>query len=346
MKSKHQAKYLKKKALNAVFAALCLSFAFFAGAQPVSARENSVYGIHLMNTGELDRAVELLNPAPNDQWNYVTVPLTLNDVEKLDEWQNFFAKAKEKKVIPIVRLMTRFDNGAWQVPSKKNVVDLFTFLGKLDWPTDQKYVIAFNEVNHAKEWGGSINPQSYTDSLRFTADWAHSEGADYKVLPAAMDLAAPNGNSTKEAFSYLNEMLAYDPQIFDKIDYWNSHSYPNPAFSSAPTKTDKNSMRGFTHELAFLKEKTSKDFQTFVTETGWEENNATRRWLSSYYQYTSEHIWSDERVIAVTPFVLQGDPGPFSRFSFIDKEGKPTNQYRAYQDVIKRSLEKILAEKR
>ena len=316
---------------------------FFALPRPVEARENSLHGIHLMNTGELEKAAELLNPRPNEDWNYVTVPLTLDDLKKVDEWQAFLTQAKEKRLIPIVRLMTRFDNGAWQVPTKKNIVDLITFLSKLDWPTDQRYIIVFNEVNHAKEWSGKIDPQQYADSLRFAADWAHSEGKNYKVLPAAMDLAASNGGATKEAFQYLDEMLAYDPQIFEKVDYWNSHSYPNPAFSSAPTKTGKNSMRGFTHELAYLKQKTGRDFQTFVTETGWEDNYSTRKWLGSYYQYTADHIWSDERVIAVTPFVLQGDPGPFSGFSFIDKNGRPTTQYRAYQDVIKRSLEKVLA---
>ncbi|MBW7944072.1 hypothetical protein H3C70_01590 [Patescibacteria group bacterium] len=324
---------------------LLMGSLFLALSSPVEARENSLYGIHLMNTGELDKAAELLNPSPNEDWNYVTVPLTLDDLKKVDEWQAFLAKAKEKRLIPIVRLMTRFDNGAWQVPTKKNIVDLITFLSKLDWPTDQRYIIVFNEVNHAKEWSGKIDPQQYTDSLRFAADWAHSEGKNYKVLPAAMDLAASNGGTTKEAFKYLDEMLAYDPQIFEKVDYWNSHSYPNPAFSSAPTKTGKNTMRGFTHELAYLKQKTGRDFQTFVTETGWEDNYTTRKWLGSYYQYTADHIWSDERVIAVTPFVLQGDPGPFSGFSFIDKNGRPTTQYRAYQDVIKRSLEKVIAVK-
>jgi hypothetical protein len=43
---------------------------------------------------------------------------------------------------------------------------------------------------------------------------------------------------------------------------------------------------------------------------------------------------------------LQGDPGPFSGFSFIDRNGKPTAQYQAYQEVIKRSIEKKLAENR
>jgi hypothetical protein len=346
MKKTHQTKFQLSTLLHRLTVFVLIGSAFLSAALPVFARENSVYGIHLMNTGELNQASQLLNPTPNEQWNYVTVPLTLEDLKKPNEWKAFFAEAKDKKMIPIVRLMTRFENGAWQVPTKKNIVDYFTFLSSLDWPTDKRYVIVFNEVNHAKEWGGRIDPQSYADVLSFTADWAHSEAKNYQVLPAAMDLAAPNGHATKEAFTYLNEMRAYNSQVFASIDIWNSHSYPNPAFSASPVKTGKNSMRGYQNELAYLKEKTGRDFQTFITETGWEENTATRRWLSSYYQYTSDNIWSDERVIAVTPFVLNGDPGPFSGFSFLDRNGKPTTQYRAYQQVIKQSLEKTIAEKR
>lgn len=313
---------------------------------PVFAREDSVFGIHLLHLSELDQAVKLLKPVESETWHYVTVPLTIDDLKKEGEWEGFFKLAKEKKIIPVVRLMTKFENGAWQVPNKKQVVDQFTFLNKFEWPTDEKYIIVFNEVNHAKEWGGNIDPASYAEVLAFTADWAHSEDKNYKVLPAAMDLAAPNGSATKEAFTYLNEMLAYDPNIFSKVDYWNSHSYPNPAFSSSPERTDKMSMRGFKHELDFVKEKTNRDLKTFITETGWNETGATRRHLNSYYQYTADHIWSDDRVIAATPFILQGDPGPFSGFSFIDRNGKPTAQYSAYQAVIKQSLEKVLAEKR
>src|SRR6185369_625537 len=76
---------------------------FLAQTTPVSARENSVFGIHLMNPGELDKASALLNPSSNDEWNYVTVPLTLDDLKKEGDWKEFFAKAKEMKIIPIVR---------------------------------------------------------------------------------------------------------------------------------------------------------------------------------------------------------------------------------------------------
>jgi len=335
-------KMIIKLSSGVVLAALLLSSQVF----PVSARENSVFGIHLLHPAELEKGLELIAPTETNEWHYVTIPLSLEDIHKdrSSEWQDFFRKAKEKKVIPIVRLVTTFDNGAWAIPTKGDIVDIFAFLGKLDWPSEKKYIIVFNEVNHANEWGGNIDPENYADLLRFTANWAHSEEKNYQILPAAMDLGASNGAETREAFEYLNAMLAYDPHLFEVLDYWNSHSYPNPGFSASPEKTDKKSLRGYTYELAYLKNKSNRELQTFITETGWEDNSTTHRWLSAYYQYAADQIWTDERIVAVTPFILQGAPGPFTRFSFVDQDGHPTAQYHAYQDTIKRAVEKHLAE--
>jgi hypothetical protein len=86
-----------------------------------------------------------------------------------------------------------------------------------------------------------------------------------------------------------------------------------------------------------LKKKTGRDLRTFITETGWVENASTSRWLESYYTYAFQHIWSDPRIIAVTPFVLRGDPGPFAGFSFLDKNNRPTIQYVAMQNALKKT---------
>ncbi|PJC47224.1 MAG: hypothetical protein CO035_06805, partial [Candidatus Omnitrophica bacterium CG_4_9_14_0_2_um_filter_42_8] len=107
-------------------------------------------------------------------------------------------KCKELRIIPLVRLTTEFDPdiNAWKIPNKRDIYDQINFLSSLDWPTDKKHIIVFNEVNHAKEWGGTINPGEYTRLLKFTADWAHTENKNFVVLPAGMDLAAPNGSQT------------------------------------------------------------------------------------------------------------------------------------------------------
>jgi hypothetical protein len=317
--------------------ALALLIYITGGSTSVTASTGKVLGIHILTPHELDDASALVR-TDDETWQYLTIPVTLNDLDKKQEWQQFFDNAKQKKMIPLVRLASKAEGAAWTVPTRKDVVDLLEFLDSLEWPTEDRHVIIFNEVNHAKEWGGTIAPEDYTDILRFAADWAHSEKNRYIVLPAAMDLAAPNGKITMEAFNYLNRMHQHDPEIFQVVDAWNSHSYPNPGFSSSPRLTAQNSIRGFEHELRYLKDKTGKDYQVYITETGWVENRQTRRWLESYYTYALQHIWSHPQVVAVTPFVLRGDPGPFSDFTFLDKDNKPTLHYTA----LRRALERLV----
>lgn len=308
-----------------------------ASAAEVSTAETEKLGVHLLTTGELLAAKQMISTEQTkDQWHYVTIPFTLDDVGKNQEWQDFFDLARENKIIPIVRLTTRFEDEAWQVPNRYEITQLVGALNKLSWPTQDKHIIVFNEVNHRKEWSGRQDPAEYARILRFTASWAHSENNGFVVLPAAMDLAAPNGPETTEAFTYLTMMLKEDPEVFSYIDAWNSHSYPNPGFSSSPLRNGQNSLRGFEHELAFLKRNTDRDLNVFITETGWEDNGATNRWLSSYYEYALEHIWSDEKVVAVTPFVFKGDPGPFSKFSFVSGSDEPTHQYHSLQTALRR----------
>ncbi len=302
------------------------------------AQASQVLGVHILHPAEIEEAASLIkNQYNQDSWSYVTIPLSLDDLNKHDEWQKAFTTCKTYKIKPIVRLTTRFDptTKAWVVPTRAQIISYFTFLNSLVWPTEQKLIIVFNEVNHATEWGNTLNPGEYAGILAFTADWAHTENSGYLVLPAAMDLAADNTTGTKEAFTFLNQMLEGYPEIFNKIDFWNSHSYPNPAFSSAPQKLGQNSLSGFAYELNWLKNKTGLDLKVFITETGWEENSQTKFKLYNYYAYAANKIWNDSRIVAVTPFVLKGDPGPFSKFTLIDQDGETSLQYAAVANAIK-----------
>ena len=301
---------------------------------PVQAGQ--VLGVHILRPEEIEAADQLLSVAnTQDDWQYLTIPLSLNDLD-IDRWQHFFNRARQLHLIPIVRLVTRFQSGVWQIPTRKNITDQIGFLNRLDWPTDQHYLVVFNEVNHAPEWGGQLDPGGYAQILRFTSAWAKSESQNFIILPAAMDLAATTGVQTREAFAYLEGMRQADPEIFSYIDLWNSHSYPNPAFSAAATRTGQNSLRGFEQELAYLKKYTNRDFEVIITETGWSANRSTLPWLESYYTYALTYVWSHPQVRAVTPFVLQGDPGPFSSFTFLDQRQQPTAQYLALQAALKK----------
>lgn len=328
---KHQLKIL---CTSLIFALLFLVIGLFSKPAAAQTLNSQVLGMHILHPDEINQFRQVYK---DEAWRFVTIPLTLNDVGNYGEWQKFFDQAYQLKVIPIIRLSTRFDTNlnAWQIPSRKDIVSLANFLSSLDWHQDEKFVIVFNEVNHAAEWGGKIDPLLYGGILKFTSNWFRSEGRNYKILPAAMDLAANNSKETREAFSYLKSLYDFDQDIFDKIDYWNSHSYPNPEFAASPTKKGQNSIRGFTYELNWLKNKTGKDFDVFITETGWASSYLTNYYLDDYYLYALQHIWSDPRVKAVTPFLMKGSPGPFASFSFFDAGNNPTIQLFSLQKAIK-----------
>ncbi len=304
---------------------------------PAHAIESKVLGVHILSPADLEYAKQLFkrDEQSQDDWHFLTIPLALRQLDEIEAWQNFFKDLERHKFIPIVRLATRVEQGVWARPTRYDIVQKFKFLNQLTWPTDERYVIIYNEVNHAKEWGGQVDPLSYTQILEFAASWANTEKANYVVLPAAMDLAAPNSENTMEAFTYLEEMLSYNPWIFEHVDVWNSHSYPNPAFSSSPTRTGQNSLRGFEHELNFIKRRTGRDFDVIITETGWVDNQQTRPWLGSYYLYAMQHIWTHPKVIGVTPFLLRGAPGQFSQFSFFDEDNQPTRIFEAFHQGFK-----------
>ena len=275
---------------------------------------------------------------------YITIPFTLNDIDQLDRWQTAFNYAKKENIIPIVRLGTKIDTdiGGWKIPTRYDVVSLANALAQLDWPQSEKHLILFNEPNHAAEWGGQIDPSSFADMTNFTLDWLVTDQNNYVLLPAAMDLAASNTGETAEAFWYWEKVLAKQPQILEKFSGWNSHSYPNPAFMGSAQATGKNSLVGYRHELNFLAKYSAKDWPVYITETGW--INKLPLWqLQNYYRYALKNVWSDEKVVAVTPFVLAGSPGPFSGFSFISGNGEATPHWVALQQAMKYDRASLLS---
>lgn len=223
--------YIKRKKIVKLILKIFLAITiFFCLSSESYAQIRNKAGIHILDHEELDDAISLLKADDEIERSYVTITFPLSDLNRKDDWQKFMKKAKDNKIIPLVRLVTEFDGKYWAIPKKKNIIDQITFLSSLEWPTDEKHIIVFNEPNHITEFGGKVDPADYAKNLKFTADWAHTESKNYKVLPAGLDQAAPNGITTMEAFTFLNYMLRENPDIFEKIDYWNSHSYPNPGF--------------------------------------------------------------------------------------------------------------------
>jgi hypothetical protein len=315
-------------------------------ATPVSAMDKM--GMHVLHPQEFVKVGELYAESRGDTKDplYVTIPFSLDDIARQGEWQKAFDYARQENIVPLVRITTRLDSqvGGWKKPNKREIVQLAQALNKFQWPQDKRYVIIFNEPNHAGEWGGTLDPESFAQMTDFALDWLHTDSDQYVLLPAALDLAAANTGTTAEAFGYWQQVLETSPEIANKIDAWNSHSYPNPGFMAAPSLEGKNSLRGYQHELAFLKKYTDRELPVYITETGWLDRFSQYR-LSANYDYALRNIWSDERVVAVTPFVLAGSPGPFAEFSFVDEQGKPTRQWQSLALAIRRYQQHLLSQK-
>lgn len=291
-------------------------------------------GVHLLDPAELS----LVSPyrGENEAF-FVTVPYSLFD-RRADIWERFFQTAEALQVTPIVRLTTEFQDGAWQVPQRVQVTAAARFLRKLPWK-EPRYVVLFNEPNHAAEWGGVVNPDDYARRALFTARWFQTETLDYVVLPAGLDAAAPNGTQTMESFTFMDRVLQAEPEFLEAFDGWTSHAYPNQGFVGSAYDVGKHSIRGFEHELAYLSRHGKGDWQVYITETGWKQTKGTIPRLATYYQYAHDYVWSHPQVKAVTVFLLQGGEGPFAAFSLLYPNGSPTPQLSALQKILEITAE-------
>ena len=325
---------MKKQLLLLTFAVFISFLCSVLKEAPLAHAQGEVLGIHLLSPAELPQAQKLLETKENID-HFVTLPLTFDDLNYASRWQKFLDEAHDAHIKPLIRLTTRFENGAWVVPTQADIVRYATFLSSLVWKDDQLTVILFNEPNHANEWGNRLDPEEYARIADFATDWFKTEPKKYIVLPAGLDLSANNSSGTMEEFVYWKRALAERPEFVEKLDGWTSHSYPNPGFSSNPWKTDKGSLRGYQHELLFLTTYTKKEFPVYITETGWNTYQLSNWEVQRYYEVAYKQIWSiDGRIKAVTPFLLQGAPGTFAPFSFLDAHGNPTKSYDVYKSLI------------
>lgn len=284
---------------------------------------NNKYGIHVIDENDLSDAADLVNSSGGD-WGYVTI--VINDKDRnFEQWQKTFSFMTYKHLIPIIRLATHLEGDAWAKPKIGDIKSWVDFLSKLAWPIRNRYIILFNEPNHAKEWGNSINPSEYVQILTQLSQSLKSSSPDFFILPAGLDASAPNSKFSMSESDFINSMLDAKPDFLSYIDGWTSHSYPNPGFSGKVTDTGRGTLSNFKWEMELLKSKGQKyDFPIFITETGWAHTDEMSR-ISTYYpaQSISQFIndaditvWNDPGIAAITPFVLNYQAFPFSIFSW------------------------------
>lgn len=325
-----------------MFAVLLPASKALAAYSPLSVQNNK-FGIHILFPDELNKAADLINSSGGD-WGYVTIPIKASD-KNIDKWQKFMDDCKKYHLIPLIRLATDgdfFNQSAWSKPTDGDIMDFANFLNSLSWPTQNRYIIIYNEPNRADEWGGAPSSSEYAEILDYAAQEFKSVNPDFFVISAGLDNASvndPKGQSINE-FTYMSQMDDAVPGIFSKIDGLGSHSYPNPGFSAPPSAL-REGIDSFYYQNTLVYSLTGKELPVFITETGWSADSISYDVQANYYKQTLDNYWNDSNIVAITPFVFDaGDP--FAKFSFL-KNGNQTGIYNVYKNFPKIKGQPLLA---
>lgn len=308
------------------FGSLLVPFGIFASTNPLY-QPNNRFGIHIIepNIENAREAVKLVNSNGGD-WGYVTVVIRFDDRDK-NKWQAFFDKLRELHLIPIVRLATKMTPFYWEKPKEEYAAGWAEFLDSLNWPVKNRYVIIYNEPNHAREWGGGTNPAEYAKILDQTIDALKKKNENFFVLNAGIDGSAPHKPPLYyDAQLFLQTMNRAVPGIFNKLDGWASHSYPNPGFMGSPNSGGRGTIRNYDWEIGSLKNLgLKKELPIFITETGWVHSDGIKKnptllspsTVAAYFEKAFNGAWDKPNIVAITPFTLNYPQPPFDIFSFV-----------------------------
>jgi len=193
-------------------------------------------------------------------------------------------------------------------------------------------------MNRFDEWGGEApNPKRYADLLEYSIDVFKARSTNFFIIMGGLDNAAPNdGVKYMDNLVYIRSMILYKPALFNKIDAFSSHSYPNPGFSRPPTEDAVEGISTYKFEYELINSVTSRKIPVFITETGWSSSVVGDEKVAEYFKTSYESIWEKDRdkIIAITPFLLNSQGGPFDTFSFI-KNGQETQYFTKAKELSK-----------
>ena len=173
-----------------------------------------------------------------------------------------------------------------------------------------------------------------------------------------------NGFWYVDATTFLQEMYKTNPTVFNHIDAWASHPYPLGPFAAPPwqqtfqidslngaphpslpnplPELPNRGINGYEWELWQLAQWGIRDLPLFITETGWRHSEkgyptvaevtvyfdlALRGNNGRYPQYpeTGWTPWlADSRIIAITPFALNGHPDEWNHTNWLQMDSDGT----------------------
>lgn len=316
-----------------------IEYYHYSNPAPGEARNNK-FGLYIY--AEVDKYFEIARKLVNSNggdWGYVLIPYNIRD-NNSDKWTNVFHNLREKHLIPIIQL---HDVDVDKYKSETD--DAAEFLNKFVWPVRQRYISVYNEPNDAKFWKGYINPAEYAEILDYTINSFKDVNPDYFIMNGALNSSAGNTSTTMDSEDFIFKMESAVPGIFDKLDGWASHSYPQPNFSGSVSDTGRWSIRAYDAELKYLNSAlgVTKDLPVFITETGWAHAEGTSyntsylpvKKVAENMKKAFENYWlKDDRVVAVTPFTIWYRE-PFDHFAWVREDGMPYEQYEVIKSMKK-----------
>lgn len=171
-------------------------------------------------------------------------------------------------------------------------------------------------------------------------------GSELASRPSSGPVTPSSSSETEESLrrslaqtstSCVNLIECFNNGLLDGL---SSHSYPNPNYSGSPYDWGRGTVRTYDWELGLLRSLgINKELPVFITETGWKRGNENV--VANNFQTAFQNVWNlDDRVRAVTPFVMDYQTQPFLEFSW--KKLDSQEFYQQYYSV--QSLEKTKGE--
>lgn len=297
---------------------------------------NNKIGMYVHNkTEDITAAAKLVN-SNGGKWGYVLLTMEVND-RNVSNWQSMFDAASKAKLIPIVQL---FNNNICN-PDKLDFKGLAETLNKVKWPSKNRYISVFNEINAKDYWCQRLAPEEYAKSLNNAIKAFKAKSEDFFIMPGAFNSSARTQDRYLSEDTYLIRMNQAVPGIFKKIDGWATHSYPQPNFSGDINNlpagySDRDTIINYRWEMQLLKNNFGvSGLPIFITETGWlhregqdkceqysqsgllSANTTSARFKDAFLNYWMK----DPRIVAITPFIFRSDDPCAEGFAWQKKDG-------------------------
>jgi hypothetical protein len=183
----------------------------------VPTQAKNIFGLHLSQTSDLEKAAPIVN-SNNGDWGYVTIVIRTDQLNH-QMWQDFFDQCRKLHLTPIVRLATIMEKDYWKRPDISDIDNLANFLNSLNWPQSKQIIVLFNEPNHATEWGGEVDINNFVDITYYASQKLKSLNPNFYILTTGLDLAAPSKNPNFESTAnFYQQIVNLKPDYFNNID--------------------------------------------------------------------------------------------------------------------------------